>query len=47
MSENGEREKILRRIREALTNPAPQPGSHGHKPHSTYAVIFQPTERTL
>ena len=39
MSENGEREKILRRIREALTNPAPQPGSHGHKPHSTAVPV--------
>ena len=30
----GEREKILRRIREALTVPAPYPGTHGDQPHN-------------
>lgn len=35
----GEREKILERIREALTVPAPPPGSHSHgaHPHATAA----------
>jgi L-lactate dehydrogenase complex protein LldG len=30
---NGEKEKIMRRIREALTVPAPHPGAHGHNGH--------------
>ncbi len=30
---NGEKEKILRRIREALAVPAPYPGSHGEQGH--------------
>ena len=30
---NAEKEKIMRRIREALTVPAPHPGAHGHDGH--------------
>jgi len=30
---NGEKEKIMRRIREALTVPAPHPGTHGQDGH--------------
>lgn len=36
----GEREKILARIREALTVPAPRPGSHTHGPvHMPPAIL--------
>ena len=34
-SETGEKEKIFRRIREALTVPAPHPGDHGGGGHET------------
>lgn len=34
-----EREKILGRIREALTQPAPRPGQHGTVTHSTPAEL--------
>lgn len=33
----GEREKILERIREALSVPAPRPGSHDHASHASPA----------